>query len=119
VSKSSVTVAPEVIVVPDSLESYVLHQARLALEEQARSGINRDGQRIVGKDGRTLDLHDTGRLWQDVTEAPAQGGLVFGAPYAEAVLTKYKADALSQANQEDLEAQLQERVSNQITSKEE
>ena len=94
-------------------ESQVLQAALEALEQQALSGTDRDGKPILGKGGKILDLHDTGALWSDVTEAPAQGGLVFNSPHA-LVLEKYKADALSPINLLTLEERLKTMLDEQV-----
>lgn len=97
-------------------ESQLLHEAREALEQQALSGTDRDGKPIIGKGGKRLDLHDSGALWSDVTEAPAQGGIIFNSPHA-LVLEKYKADALSESNLSTLEERLKPMLDEQITTK--
>lgn len=99
-------------------ESALLHDARLALEAQSLAGLNRDGQPLLGKSGNRLDLHDTGRLYRNVTEAPAQGGLIYNEPYAQEVLTKYKADALNDASQAALEEKLTPMLNEQVTNQE-
>jgi hypothetical protein len=116
--KIAVVVTEEEVVLDSAGESLLLREAREALEAQALAGINRDGQPIVGAGGRRLDLHDTGRLWQDVTEAPAQGALIFNAPYAETVLKKYKADALAPASQEGLTRKLEPLLDPHLTNQE-
>lgn len=104
--KFKVRITREVVSVTPQGQALVLSRSRRALEAQALSGKNREGQPILGKGGKRLDLHDSGKLWQNVTEAPAEGGLIFNEPYAQFVLTKHKADALSPENQKILEETL-------------
>lgn len=116
--KFEIVVTEEEVVISPQGESTLLHATREALEAQASAGINRDGQPIVGKGGKRLDLHDTGAMWRNVTEAPAQGGLVFNEPHAEHVLTKYKADGLSPASEAELEKRLEPLLDEHVTNRE-
>lgn len=111
-----VIITDEEIELSQEGESALLHDTREALEQQARSGIDRDGKIMIGKKGQRLDLHDKGELWSNVTEAPAQGGLVFNSRHA-LVLEKYKADALSEANLKTLEERVNPTLDEQVTLK--
>lgn len=113
-----IIVTEEDVVVSPEGDSQLLHAAREALEAQSLAGLNRDGQPLLGRSGNTLDLHDTGRMYRDVTEALAQGGLIYNAPYAEEVLLRYKADALNQASLAVLEEKLTPMLNEQVTNKE-
>ena len=113
----TIEVTDEEIELSPAGESELLHEAREALEVQALSGLNREGQPLVGQKGNRLDLHDKGELWSQVTEAPAQGGLVFTSGHA-LVLEKYKADALNDASLSALEQRLTPMLDEQVTNKE-
>jgi hypothetical protein len=116
--KFEVIVSEEEVELDIAGEVILLREAREALEQQALAGIDAKGQPILGKDGQRLDLHDTGAMWQDVTEAPAQHALIFNQPYAGIVLKKYNADALAPASQVALERKIEAPLDPHITNKE-
>lgn len=99
-------------------EAILLRDARAALEAQALSGKDRDGNPIKGKGGKTLDLHETGAMWRNVSESVAEDGLIFHEEYARVVLAKYKADALSPENQTKLDEKLTPLLDSHVTNKE-
>ena len=113
-----IIVTEEDIEVSTEGELILLHEVREALEAQALAGLNRDGQPLLGKGGKRLDLHSSGRLWRNVTESPGEGGLIFLEPYAEAVLVGYKADGLNEASQQALEDRLGPLLDQHVTNKE-
>ena len=115
--KFEIVITEEEVVLSDAGEAALLSATREALEAQALAGIDRDGQPILGRSGKRLDLHDTGALWSQVTEAPAAGGLVFASDHAS-VLIKYKADALNDASQKALEERLTPTLQEQVTNRE-
>lgn len=113
-----IEVTEEEIVFSAEGEMQLLEDAAAALEAQDLAGLNRDGQPIVGRSGKVLDLHDTGALFRNVTPAPAQGGLIYNQPYAEEVFDRYKADALNDASMAALEEKLTPMVNEQTTNQE-
>jgi hypothetical protein len=115
--KFEIIVTEEEVELSSEGESELLHESRLALEAQALAGLDRDGAPILGKGGKRLDLHETGALWRNIKEAPAEGGLLFEEPYAEAVLTKYKADALNEASQAEIETKLKPTLDTEVKLK--
>jgi hypothetical protein len=79
------------------LRSALIQAGVKALEAQALAGVSGDGTPLPRskKTGQPIDLHETGRLWTDVSEDLPTTSAVFHAPYAEAVFAKYRADELS------------------------
>ena len=116
--KFEIIITEEEVVLSDAGEAALLSESLKALEAQALAGLDRDGQPIIGRSGKRLDLHgETGELWSKVTQAPAEGGLVFGSDHAS-VLTKYKADGLNEASQKALEEKLSPTMQDQVTNRE-
>lgn len=113
-----IVVTEEDIILSDEGESVFLHASLEALEAQALAGLDRDGSPLIGSKGQRLDLHQSGALWRNVTEAPGAGGLVFEVPYAAVVLQKYKADGLNDASLSGLEERLKPVFDQQVTNKE-
>lgn len=116
--KFEIEVTEEEIEFSEAGETQLLQESLEALEAQALSGVDRDGAPIIGRSGKRLDLHETGRLWKNVTVVPAEEGLRFNEGYAGEVLTKYKADGLNEASQAALEERLTPMVNEQVTNKE-
>ena len=112
--KFEVIIEEEEVLLSDAGNTIFLDDSFEALDAQALSGKDRDGNRIVGVKGQTLDLHDSGGLWTDVTKAPAAGGLIFNKSYAEFVLTKYKADALNETSLSSIEERLTPKMDEQL-----
>ena len=91
----SVTFPKLAVVVSDKAQIALAGVLRDVLKKQAKDGVMGRSRMLMprGRDGKRVDLIDTGNLWNEVSLEPLRLRLL--VPYARFVMERYGADQLS------------------------